>query len=427
MKEIIIILISLLLLVIMISKKTKLINGITDKYFYSLSTFGYLFTRILLTIIIFLVFNRQGPGDLTEVFYKQALLAKYGKLIYNDFNSSYSVLLPYLLSLPLYISNHPVSIVFFFILFDLLVLFVSTRYIIPTFNINKKDFLWFFIFCPINFLFTIYYVQDEIIIAFFMVLAFALIIRQKQFWAIIILVLGFYFTKFISIYFFIPLLLIFDKKYFFAFFVGIIIPSAFLYLFNVDLLMPLKEGEYTAIGPNLWTLLDNLGIDANPKVSYSILLIITSILIIFQIRTLKFDNKIKFRFENILKYILLYSLIFMSFSRKSFSFYFLITIVFFLILIIIYHKSIPVESNRQKIRYYCDLYGMYIYLFLISILYVFSDFLRKQNSFNFLSLFSFLVILLTFVLQIKLIYQIVLDLLAHSKNEDDSFLQVISQ
>ena len=406
MKELSISLMSLLLLLVMIGIKTKTIFRLNKSSFYSITVLGYIITRFILVIIMYMLLNRQGPGDLLDVFFPQAFMAKYGRLVYNDFESSYALLFPYLLSLPLFLWEHHLSIVLFFIFFEILVLFISVKYIIPQFEIGTRDFLWIFTFCPINVMFTVYYAQDEIILAFFMVLAFALLINKKQFFATIVLILGFYFTKLISVYFFIPLLLTVEKKYLFLFIVGILIPNAIIYSVGVDLLMPLAEGKLKAIGPNIWSLLGSLKIVIDPKISYVFLLLSMGVLVLIQFRIKHFWNKNKFEINSVLNFILLYSFVFMSFSTKSFSFYFLIIIVFYLILILNYLKDKQVSLYQLMTKYDHNLSPSLLYIFLLSVSYIFSKVLWNPELLNFASLFSYIVILFTFIIQLKLIYTI---------------------
>lgn len=405
MKEIFLILISISLLAAMFSVKTKLIINLNNSIFYFITILGYVITRIIFTLLLFTLFDRLGPGDLLDVFYPQALSVKLGSLVYNDFYSSYSLLFPYLLSVPLYLWDHPLSIAFFFVIIEFITIIISLRYLIPEYDIKAKEFAWFFVFCPINVLFTVYYIQDEIIITLFMVLSFILIIKKKQLAAIIVLLLGFFFTKFIVIYFFIPLLLTVDKKYLLVFIAGLIISNLVLYSFGIDLFVPLQEGTSSAIGPNIWTLLEYLGIVVNNKIAYSILLLITGALTLTQLKILKMKNK--FEVTHILNFILLYSLIFMSFSKKSFSFYLLIITVFLIIFILIKFRDKKLIGYLPNFNH--NILIATILLFLSCITYIFQINLSHQISINVISFISFTILLITFLIQIRLIYVLYLD------------------
>ncbi|HCY74448.1 MAG TPA: hypothetical protein DHV28_00875 [Ignavibacteriales bacterium] len=405
---------SLSLLATMMAIKTKLISNLNNTFFYSITVLVYLLTRIIFTIILFTVFDRQGPGDLLDVFYPQALSVKQGSLVYNDFYSSYSILFPYLLSVPLYLWDHALSIAIFFVIIEFAVLIVSLKYILPEFDIKSKEFVWFFVFCPINVVFTVYYIQDEIIISLFLVLAFILIIRKKRLGATIVLILGFFFTKLIVIYFFIPLLFVEDKKYLFLFIIGLIIPNFVLYVFGINIFIPLQEGTSQAVGPNIWTLLEYIGIIADNKIVYSILLIITGGLIGMQLKIQKMKNK--FEVNHILNFILLYSLIFMSFSKKSFSFYFLIVIVFFIIFMLTYFEDKKASTDQSILNHNISIAA--IFLFLSSITYIFQIILSHQISINFISLLSYTILLLSFLIQIRLIYMLYVDTMQKSRMQN---------
>ncbi len=418
MTPIYIILLTILLSGLMLCVKTTCITQLNTKTFYFISSLFYVITRVVFTLLMFYILDRKGPGDLLDVFYPEASLSKQGYLIYNDFDSSYSILFPYLLSLPLFLWDNPLSIVFLFIIFEILTLLISIKFIVGEFKIEKKSFLWFFIFCPLNILFTVYYIQDEILVAFFMVLAFTLILKRKELPAIIVLILGFYFTKIISIYFFLPLLISLNKKYVTVFLAGITLPNLFLYLIGIDILFPLREVGFQAIGPNIWAMIGMIGIDTSANIAYLILVLLTLILVTIQVKIQPLIKIIKKNNSDILlEFILLYTLIFMTFSRKSFSFYFLIILVFFLIWVL---KFINSKRNRET---YFSIFNSNLglamfYMFLISILYVFTKNIAAHHSEITLDILSGAIVLSTFILQIKLIYGLLSTNFQILKNRD---------
>lgn len=400
--------IALVMLNFMLMWNSHILKKINDSYYYKITYSIYLLTRFLGVVLFFYIFNRPGPGDLMNHFYPEAISAGKGQLVYNDFPSRYSFLFPYLISPLVILVKDRIGVVLIFAVFDLLLLIISQKYITEIFGINKRHYLWIYTFCPLLFITTVYWAQDEIIVAFFITSAFILMKKQKEFAAILVMLLGFYCTKFISIYFYLPLFIFLNKKKYICIFIaGFAVSNLLLYAAGVNIFMPLREGAFPPEGTSFWHLFRRAGLPYNNILAYVILVLIISGLLLTRVR-MKFIQSIfkKLKVKNnldIVKYSVISALIFMAFSAKAYSYYFVIIIVFYFILFI---KNSEIYSDKRKILFFYinrRTLELSLYLFILSIAPIGDNFLRELKEFNILTFFSYILILIVFTFHIRLI------------------------
>ncbi len=420
------------MLVLVLGGKVLKIKDLKNSHFTILMVVGYVITRFLSIFVLFVILDWGGKWDLTKVFYPQAQEVLKGNTIYIDFESSYSPFFPFLLSLPLLIIDKPISIVFLFLGFDLIVLFVGMRYVESFFEKEYvRIFIWQYIFNPLSWLFLTFWNQDEIVLAAFLILAFFLIRNQKEIEASLLLGIGFLVTKFLIVIFFLPLFLIFSRpiRALIVTTVVIIIGYIPFILMGANILLPITtQVGYNAVGANPWVILEAIGIRFLGIENLISLVVLGTIFCLFFIsyhrsnyRILNLlKGKIVLLFEKIPKLdpealVVLFLLIFMLSSKKSFSFYAQICFVFLILLYV--HRMVLKKDNRisNKILSFSSLY--YAYTFILSILYYASFYLTARGDESYPVLSAYWIVGILVVLTAILCEIFMISIILRNSNE----------
>ncbi|OLS23336.1 MAG: hypothetical protein HeimC3_25000 [Candidatus Heimdallarchaeota archaeon LC_3] len=389
------------------------LNNISNNAFYGISTIIYIVTRFVSLFVIFFLLNRQGPGDLFTTFYPQALHALSGKIIYLEFDSAFSPGFPYLLGLAIFILNHYLTIILFYIIFDFLTLVISVKFILPLLKINNlRLFLWFYLFCPLGWIFVVYWVQDDIILAFVITLSLILILNKKENETIVLFGLSFVFTKLLSLIFFLPIFTLFSRPIRGIILTGTIIIIAYLplILIGVDIFYPIKAGTLEPIGTNIWVILGRSGLNLGILPNILVLIVLATLFIFFlpNINLIKsgFFTRIRNFLTNLTPEarIMMFALIFMILAQKSLSFYLEITVVFFILIYfrISQHEMISnttFKFSKEKILFFFS-------LFMISLVYYPNDALRYDTIFSITWILNISFVILTTISLIALLYVI---------------------
>lgn len=87
--------------------------------------------RVVPFIIVYLIMGFDPRSD-TEFFYKKAIAAFEGKMVYRDFLSYHAPLFGYLISLPLYLWNNAKILIPFMAIVEFVIVWATWRYYRPT-------------------------------------------------------------------------------------------------------------------------------------------------------------------------------------------------------------------------------------------------------------------------------------------------------
>lgn len=313
---------SSVIVILTIFKIKSLYNWIRTNYF--LSAIGiFLITRVALFIVLYYLIGYGGPGDLRNYWFPWGQSILNGEIPYLDFWLDHSVLLPYLLAVPLIFQNKATSIVLSFILVDALTTLFT--FLLAKEIYNKEiafNSILLYLLSPISWYFIVPFAQEESIIALFLLISLYLWIKGREKISMLSLGLMFSVTKCLTAIFFIPFVIYFrnikikNKLVNFS----ILLSTIFLIylpfvLAGADIFQPFHAAMGTSIlGVNLWALLMVLGYNAGSE-SFIILFISLLVTTIFLYRI---SNKNK---EYILYAPLFIALIFLVFSKRSFIFY----------------------------------------------------------------------------------------------------------
>ena len=329
------------------------------KKYIILLLIGFIATRVISIIYLYFVAGFSGTNDLNNLFAYQAGQILEGKIPYLDFECHYSPYFPYLLSIPYLFGNQAVSILFLFVIFDLVVLVVGGIYVSSTWAFKHRNkFYWIYSFIPFTWLFISYWNQDEVISSLFLIFSLLLITRDQEQNAAIFMGVGFLVTKFLLLIFFIPLFLLMKRPLRNSLLTMGVIVIGYLPFIAVgaNVLMPLtEEVGYPAVGSNPWVILETFGISYPwflPHVA-----VIGCLLLLFLIYSV--GSRLQHLSPEAT--IVLFSLVYMLVGKKSFSFY----IPFFLVfLIIVFMRLYKTHENRKMISFV-----FLIYVLSFSLLY----------------------------------------------------------
>lgn len=271
-----------------------------------------------------------------------------GKIPYKDFESSYSPLFPYLLGFSYMLVPQFSAAVLLFMSFAAL----TTVFLYKTLNVlypqHKEKITLLFLLSPMLWVFSIGLYQDEMVSAFFLILSFYLWITGRKDYSMLVLGLGFAFTKIIFLIF-IPVFLLNSRNKF----RHIAILSLILFLIFIpfvilgaDILQPIKDEAGFIQGPTIWSVMNFFGIN-----------LVKFILPLFSI--ILFSSYFLIHKFNIsvLDGVLLVSLLFMLFSSKTIEFYASIFIPLFFLYIA--NKTV----FERKIFYFYNIFIPISYFF----------------------------------------------------------------
>lgn len=172
-----------------------------EAHYPLLIVLGFIVTRIGMYLLVYVIMGYKGEsGDIQSPaggWFISGTSVLAGQIPYRDFFSNYSVLFSYLMSLPYMISKDPTSVVLLFIAFDVACLFLLRR-VVADFLGKAAAFnaVLIYTFTPLSWFICVRYAQDEIVFAFFALLAIHLWQRKSYDLSALVLGLGFCFTKF---------------------------------------------------------------------------------------------------------------------------------------------------------------------------------------------------------------------------------------
>ncbi|GAB3554030.1 hypothetical protein [Spirosoma fluminis] len=201
--------------------------------------------RIVPFVVVYLLLD-QDPRSDVDFFYRKAIAAMQGKLVYRDFLSYHAPLFGYLISLPLFIWYSAKSIVLLMALAEFIVARATLRY----YN-NRVDggIVWFVLYylLPLPFVAMILSSEEDLWMWGFGLIVLALPeSRRFSLWAGIIWGIGMLTIKFMLVVLLIPLFFIVPNRL--QYVTGLLlvgIPSlAILYgLVGMDFLMPIQHSS----------------------------------------------------------------------------------------------------------------------------------------------------------------------------------------
>jgi len=296
-----------------------------SNYVY-LKTGLFISTRIVAFIIIFLIIKISPQSDVTAFYYPQAKNILQGNIPYLDFESSYSFLFPFLYSLPLIIWDTPLVFIIIAIVFELISINIWEKVLNIFFNeITAQKVIFIYLLNPISFFSVIINGQNQILIVLFLGLAILFQQKKKELWSGLFLGLGLLFTKYLFLIF-VPVLVLLSaqkRKLIISFFIAGILPLILLYVFNINTLLPLiiESKKYTS--GNLPFLLSAL---FTTILNYEFLLNMLLFLIYFGVIIYLYKNYISSHSNKavVLNFISVVFLLFMLFSKKSYTTYLII-------------------------------------------------------------------------------------------------------
>ncbi|GAB3259469.1 hypothetical protein GCM10027347_23120 [Larkinella harenae] len=208
--------------------------------------------RIVPFIIVYLIMGFDPRSD-TEFFYKKALAAFEGGMVYRDFLSYHAPLFGYLISLPLYIWNSAKILIPFMALFEFVIVWATWRY----YRSSRPDALLtavLYFILPLPFVAMILSSEEDI---WFWGVGLVTMLyasrKQGSLWIGIIWGLSMILIKSMVIVLLIPLFFLVDNKFKYVLGLAIIgLPTVVvLYLLMGDaFLMPLQHSGYD-MTPNI--------------------------------------------------------------------------------------------------------------------------------------------------------------------------------
>jgi hypothetical protein len=140
-----------------------------------------LLTRLSIFFVIYFVLHQQVPSDVFSYYYPQARQVLDGLIPYRDFSSSYGIFFAYLNAGLLYIWDSPKVIVLFAILVEALTFYGWLRIINSRAKNILELFILLYIFNPLCLLNVAIAGQNQISIAFFLLLLVYLKLKDRPF------------------------------------------------------------------------------------------------------------------------------------------------------------------------------------------------------------------------------------------------------
>jgi hypothetical protein len=386
------------------------IAHLEKKRFNFLLLIVFLCTRIVVLAVLYST-GWIGAYDSTAYFYNQGNLVLGGNIPYLDFESHYSPYFPYLMASFILFLNDARMIPIGLIVFDALVFFLSSRYTARVLSSGaQRMFQWIYVLIPTIWFFTVRANQDEIIMAFFLILSTLLILEKQEELGGISMGLGFLFTKFLIGLFFIPILLKARNKLRTTGLMCVVILIGYLpfILLGADIIMPLRaEGLSYANGANIWVLFEMFGFDTTVigNVVLVCVLVVTLLVFLISDMTIKYSRiipeKIRTFAANLAleRRIAILGILFLIFSRKAWMFYLESFVVFLII------SFIMVVNSETKTRTYA-LWTLFLsYAFLMTFVSYYSTFLLDNihGPFSFDLLLSLIINLIGICVQILML------------------------
>lgn len=212
--------------------------------------------RLLPFIGVYVLLNQEPRSDV-DFFFRKAIAALQGKLVYRDFLSYHAPLFSYLISLPLLIWYSAKSIVLLMAVAEFVIAKATLRYYHTR---NRSAILWFVLYyvLPLPFVAMILSSEEDLWMWGFGLITLALPKNNRfSLWAGIVWGIGMLTIKFMLIVFLIPVFFIIPNRI--QYLAGLLlvgVPSlAILYaLVGMDFLMPIQHSSLP-MAPNLVSVL----------------------------------------------------------------------------------------------------------------------------------------------------------------------------
>ncbi|MHA8050987.1 hypothetical protein V7S79_07710 [Aquirufa sp. ROCK-SH2] len=226
-----------------------------NRTFFFVSSFTLL--RILPFYLVYIFFNFSPTSDV-PIFFDSAKGALNGGFVYRDFQTVYSPLFPYLISIILPFWYHSKAIVLVLILFELVAVYLT--YILSNDEYKYVKIL-FYLSLPTGLVFSVLGGQEDILMwGFISVVLLVFQGRKRHFLSGVLLGFGCLFTKFLFILI-IPAFLLYLKKWK-TFLIGMSMVGliSFYVLYHNSgfaFLGPLNEANIPRT-PNLWSFLHTI-------------------------------------------------------------------------------------------------------------------------------------------------------------------------
>ncbi len=291
---------------------------------FVIGSFICLFTiRALTFLLIFVILGISAASVDVLLYYYGAKSVLSGLIPYLDFNSSYSILFPYLCAFPVLIWNSPKSI----ILFSIFIEFLSfLTWIFIAKKIFKDDVIRFatimYICNPFPFVNVGIKGYNQIWIAFLCGISLSLLLKGKEILGFLIFVFTLFSTKLLALLYLPSLLFMAKRKKLMIFLISflVIILTVLLKSFGIDLLQPLKIEINLFTSGNIPFLLNIFPLFRSNVRNHLFLAILVICLFLIIIR-LFWKPFLSGRKEISIHLVSVISLIFMLFSFKSYAHY----------------------------------------------------------------------------------------------------------
>jgi hypothetical protein len=290
--------------------------------------------KFCLCLLIYSLWPSLNRGsDAALWYFPDTLRLLSGEVPYRDFKSSYSILFHPLLSLPVFLWRSLGSVVLSMLLIEVCMIFVYL------YRCHKKNWgggwavAFLYCFSPISFYWAALTGYNGVIIAFFILLGVVFVENGIFVCAIIFTALSFLCCKLLAILSW-PGIVFYN----YSSRTKMILPLAILLilvtifpLIGIDTLLPIKSEFFRTSSGNLWYLVStafpglkkSLAWQALPVLSFAAIFVILFILFLRENVT---DTE--YRFDRAVAFIATTNLLFMILSKKSYTFYMLMTLIF---------------------------------------------------------------------------------------------------
>jgi hypothetical protein len=248
---------SIVFLLILFNKEKiqQLTKNRENIYFFS----AIILSRFLPVFIIFYALDYDATSDV-KMFHTWAVTAKDGYFVYRDFKAPYAPLYPYITALPLFIYNHPNSILALMVVIESVILSITYNYFSKKTSISTSLYnSLLYLSLPATFVLSVISGQEDIWM--WGVIVVSLWAYNKTFdslWVGIILGIGMIVTKVIFVFSLPIAFILLSKKIRFLTGLAIIgLPTlAILVYFGGDsFLLPIQEANNPRT-PNIWSILN---------------------------------------------------------------------------------------------------------------------------------------------------------------------------
>ena len=220
--------------------------------------------RLVPFAIIYLVLDQEPRSDV-DFFYRKAIPAMQGKMVYRDFLSFHAPLFSYLIALPLFIWNNARVLVLLMALVEFVIANATYRYMRPsTPNAAPSDALLRFVIyylLPLPFVAMVLSSEEDIWMWGFGLLTLALPTslsdRRFAFLTGLVWAVGMLTVKFMLIVLLIPLFFLIRERLYYLLGLLVVGIPALLILFGLmgtDFLMPIQHSSYP-MAPNMISVL----------------------------------------------------------------------------------------------------------------------------------------------------------------------------